>query len=362
MAFIGYGSKAWVRLGIGVVAGSAIVYVDNYSFEGEVSPIVIVAMMFAATTAAGAIWGRRGWVASSTAWACVPLAHLLKHVLSLPDTLHPNTYGSILLLAAFTLAVAMIGTGFGILLQRVQVRGDRRSTEAVPLPVRTVTFVIVCASAGALAVPLHAVASPVSAVFAALVGLLGLRVWRWSRLPSSTKTEGLQGAERLVESAVSLALGLMVGLMVLAVIRLAIEPAVPAIGARIAAAGALPVWRRVLVIYVAAVGEELVFRLLLLSLVAGLAARLVRLPDRTPNRVVVWASIGISAFVFASVHLPAWSGAVPLSLGLVLAVLSLNAVGGLVFGYVFATRGIAAAVCAHAGADFAIQFIAPLAR
>jgi len=56
-----------------------------------------------------------------------------------------------------------------------------------------------------------------------------------------------------------------VGLLLLAVMRLMIEPAIPAAGARLAAAAALPLWRRVVIIYVAAVSEEINFRLLLLS-------------------------------------------------------------------------------------------------
>jgi hypothetical protein len=70
-----------------------------------------------AATAAG-IWGRYGWIAAGGAWMLVPLAHLIKHVLSVPDTLHPNTYGSILMLAAFTLAVTALGTGVGMLIHR----------------------------------------------------------------------------------------------------------------------------------------------------------------------------------------------------------------------------------------------------
>jgi membrane protease YdiL (CAAX protease family) len=127
-----------------------------------------------------------------------------------------------------------------------------------------------------------------------------------------------------------------------------------------AGAATLPVWRRALFIYVAAVGEELVFRLVLLSLAAGLTVRLLRSQDRVPNRSILWAANGLSALAFGAAHLPAWSGMVPLNPGLVLAVLSLNALGGLVFGYVFVSRGIGAAVWTHAGADCAIQLIGPL--
>ena len=231
----------------------------------------------------------------------------------------------------------------------------------IPLrPFHRWPFVAACVAAGALAVPLHAVATPVSAAIAGLVGRFGLYVWCWSRLPCSMRKQARPGVERLVRPAVWMGLGVVVGLLLLGVIRLAIEPGVPAIGARIAAAGTVPLWRRVIIIYVAAVGEELVFRLVLLSILAGLAARLLRLPDQVPTRPVAWAANGLSAFAFAAVHLPAWSGAVPLSMGLALSVLTLNALGGLILGYMFVKRGIAAAIWTHAGADCAIQLLGPL--
>jgi hypothetical protein len=60
------------------------------------------------------------------------------------------------------------------------------------------------------------------------------------------------------------------------------------------------------------------------------------------------------------VHLPAWRAIGPLSLNLALVILTLNSLGGIVFGSFFARRGIAAAMWVHAGADCAIQFIGPL--
>ncbi len=120
-----------VRLGAGLAAGAAIAYVDNCAFEGEASPIIIVAALFAATAAAGAIWGWRGWVAAGAAWACVPLAHVVKHLLGLPDTLHPNTYTSILYLAVFSLVVAIVGSGCGALVHGLTTgaeRGDGKPT------------------------------------------------------------------------------------------------------------------------------------------------------------------------------------------------------------------------------------------
>jgi hypothetical protein len=113
-----FSSKWSARLVSGVLGGAAIAFVDNCAFEGEASPILVIALLFAATAASGAIWGRSAWMTVAVIWACVPLAHVVKHFFGLPDTLHPNTYTSILLLAAFTFAVAAVGTACGMLIRR----------------------------------------------------------------------------------------------------------------------------------------------------------------------------------------------------------------------------------------------------
>lgn len=107
-------------LGIGLGAGAVITAVDNFAFGGEVSPIVIVAMLLVVTITMGMIWGLRGGLATAAVWLCLPLSHLIKHVLGLPDTLHPNTYTSILMLAAFTLVIASIGTACGSVLHKLR--------------------------------------------------------------------------------------------------------------------------------------------------------------------------------------------------------------------------------------------------
>jgi len=84
--------------------------------------------LLAAAGAAGAAWGRLGIVAAALAWAWVPGAHAAQRALGLPDTLHPNTWGSILKLATFALAVTAVGTGSGLLVRRLA-GGRRRPAE-----------------------------------------------------------------------------------------------------------------------------------------------------------------------------------------------------------------------------------------
>jgi hypothetical protein len=102
----------------GGIVGVAIAALDIFAFEGETSPLVIVGLLFVAAFTSGTIWDRRGGFAAVCTWQCLPLAHLITHLLHLPDTLHPNTYQSILLLAAFTFAVSVAGVVLGVVIRR----------------------------------------------------------------------------------------------------------------------------------------------------------------------------------------------------------------------------------------------------
>ena len=104
---------------IGLVAGLIIAAVDNFAFGGEVSPIVIVLLLIIVTVTSGIKLGWRAWILAFPLWICIPLAHLIKHILGLPDTLHPNTYASILMLAAFTFVVSTVGLLGGVLMRKL---------------------------------------------------------------------------------------------------------------------------------------------------------------------------------------------------------------------------------------------------
>jgi len=221
-------------------------------------------------------------------------------------------------------------------------------------------LVAACVVAGGLSVRPDGLGTPLAAMGAGLVGWLAQWVWEWSRLPAymRSRTEHDQ-AWRVLQPLRWLTLGLVVGLMLLAVIRLVIEPAVPSIGMRLAAAGALPLWRRVIIIYVAAVLEELIFRLLLLSTVVGVIIRLLRSTTLVPRPGIVWAANAVAALAFGVAHLPSWSSA-PGTAMLTVSVLALNTIAGLVIGYVFTTRGIGPAIWTHVGGDCVIQLLGPL--
>lgn len=102
-----------IPLLIAALSGLAISALDTFAIHGEISPILIVLLLLLVTVSLGITSGRRRWIAAGLVWFCLPAAHLIKHLLNLPDSLHPNTYPSILMLAAFSLAVCLGGTAIG---------------------------------------------------------------------------------------------------------------------------------------------------------------------------------------------------------------------------------------------------------
>ncbi len=107
------------RMVAGLLAGAVIAAVDSFAFGGEVSPIVIVGMLLVVAAAAGMVWGIRALAVAVAVWAWLPMTHLVKHVFGLPDTIHPNTYASILKLALFSFVITAAGLAFGLASRRL---------------------------------------------------------------------------------------------------------------------------------------------------------------------------------------------------------------------------------------------------
>jgi hypothetical protein len=100
-------------LATAVVLGAIVAAVDNFALGGEVSPITIVVLLSASAAFLGFTLPRLAWATAPLLAAWVPGAHLVKHLLGMPDTLHPNNYRSIATLAAFCLVVCVVTAYLG---------------------------------------------------------------------------------------------------------------------------------------------------------------------------------------------------------------------------------------------------------
>jgi len=148
-------------------------------------------------------------------------------------------------------------------------------------------------------------------------------------------------------------LGLAVGALLVALDRWLFLPAQPeairALGAAIAR------WKGLLASFYGGIGEEVITRQFLMSLVAWV---LVKLARRRAPAVYVAAAV-IAALAFAAAHLPAAAQLAPLDRAVVARVIVLNGVAGIAFGLLFWRRGLEHAMVAHFCADLVLHVVAP---
>ncbi len=77
--------------------------------------------------------------------------------------------------------------------------------------------------------------------------------------------------------------------------------------------------------------------------------------------VVLWIAIVLAAVAFGLGHLPATAAlGIPLNGLVITRAIVLNGVGGLLFGWLYARRGLESAVVAHYSADIMLLVVLPL--
>ncbi len=167
------------------------------------------------------------------------------------------------------------------------------------------------------------------------------------------------GRDLLRFAALAVPLGAAAGALAAALDRAAFASALPA-ALREARA---PVWQGLLAALYGGVTEEVLLRF---GLFTALAWGLMRLwaraaapgPGLTP--LGGWTANVLTAVAFALLHLPAMAALAPLDARLVARTLVLNGGPGLLFGWLYWSRGLEAAMLAHVSADVALRAAAAL--
>jgi membrane protease YdiL (CAAX protease family) len=157
----------------------------------------------------------------------------------------------------------------------------------------------------------------------------------------------------------SIATGAGVGLVLLLLLVFVFIPLVPPLRTILAADVAL--WKKFLAAFYGGITEEVLLRLFLFSLIAWLLGLIWRAPDRLPSVGAMWLANVLAAIIFGLAHLPSatMSGA-PITPLLVFAVLTLNGIASLTFGYLYWKRGLEAAVIAHFFTDVVLYVFGTL--
>jgi hypothetical protein len=154
----------------------------------------------------------------------------------------------------------------------------------------------------------------------------------------------------------SAGLGVLAGLAIVG-LSLVLDPLLPPPLHALPKGGASAAWKGLLASFYGGIGEEVLLRLFVMTLLVWLVARLRRRP---PGAALYWSAIAIAALLFGAGHLPTAAGLWPLTAIVVLRTLVLNGVAGLAFGWLYWRRGLEAAMCAHFCADLVLHVATPM--
>jgi hypothetical protein len=94
--------------------------------------------------------------------------------------------------------------------------------------------------------------------------------------------------------------------------------------------------------------EEILLRWGFMSLLVWLGWALFQRSRTAPARGIVWGAILLSAIMFGIAHLPAMASLVPLTGWVLMRTVLLNALGGIVYGWLFWRYNLETAMVAHA--------------
>jgi membrane protease YdiL (CAAX protease family) len=122
----------------------------------------------------------------------------------------------------------------------------------------------------------------------------------------------------------------------------------------------IPFWQRLLTPLYGGITEEIFLRLFFVSVLAWIVSKVLSVKQPTRNSGLMWGVIITSAIIFGLLHLPTMAAIVPLTTFIVIRTLLLNAIGGLVFGWLYWKKGLESAMIAHAASDVMIHIILPM--
>ena len=152
--------------------------------------------------------------------------------------------------------------------------------------------------------------------------------------------------------------GLGLGVVAVALLRSPLGAALAALP--VATEGAMPIWKRFLACFYGGLGEEILMRLFLMSLVAWLVGKVWKTASGLPSSGAFWLANILVAVAFGAGHLPLAARLTPLTPLLVTTVVSLNALLALGFGQLYWKRGLESAMLAHFSTDIVLHVLGPM--
>jgi membrane protease YdiL (CAAX protease family) len=168
---------------------------------------------------------------------------------------------------------------------------------------------------------------------------------------------------RKIKSDLKSILGISIGLGLLAgVLIVGLDYLFSLMGVTINVAQASinpPVWQGFLASFYGGINEEIMLRLFLMTLLVWVFYKIKKTKEGTPTKLSIWLGIVLAAVIFGAGHLPALMSITALNPLLIIRTIALNALGGIIFGWLYWKKGLESAMISHFSADIVLHVIVP---
>jgi len=120
-----------------------------------------------------------------------------------------------------------------------------------------------------------------------------------------------------------------------------------------------PVWQGFLASFYGGINEEILLRLFLMTLLVWIFFKIKKTAEGKPTKAGIWLAIILAAVIFGIGHLPTVMAITTLTPLLIIRSIILNAVGGIIFGWLYWKKGLESAMISHFSADIVLHVIVP---
>ncbi len=121
-----------------------------------------------------------------------------------------------------------------------------------------------------------------------------------------------------------------------------------------------PAWQGFLASFYGGINEEILLRLFLMTIIAWVIFKIKKTKEGNPTSTGMWLAIVLAAVIFGAGHLPGLMAVTTFTPLIIIRTIIINAVGGIIFGWLYWKNGLESAMISHFSADIVLHVIIPL--
>lgn len=125
------------------------------------------------------------------------------------------------------------------------------------------------------------------------------------------------------------------------------------------AESSVPLWKGFLASFYGGIGEEILMRLFLMTLIVWIFYKIKKTSEGKPTTIGIWLAIVITAIIFGLGHLPITGTITTITPLIIARAIILNGIGGIIFGWLYWKKGLESAMISHFFADIILHVIYP---